>query len=28
LRFLPPFVITTKQIDKFVKALKAILEKL
>jgi len=28
LRFLPPFVITTKQIDKFVKALKAIVEKL
>ena len=28
LRFLPPFVITTKQIDKFMKALKAILEKL
>jgi acetylornithine aminotransferase/acetylornithine/N-succinyldiaminopimelate aminotransferase len=28
LRFLPPFVITTKQIDKFVKALRAILEKL
>jgi acetylornithine/N-succinyldiaminopimelate aminotransferase len=28
LRFLPPFVITTKQIDKFIKALKAILEKL
>jgi len=28
LRFLPPFVITTKQIDKFIKALKPILEKL
>ena len=28
LRFLPPFVISTKQIDKFVKALKSILEKL
>jgi len=28
LRFLPPFVITTKQIDKFMKALKPILEKL
>jgi acetylornithine aminotransferase/acetylornithine/N-succinyldiaminopimelate aminotransferase len=28
LRFLPPFVITTKQIDKFIKALRAILEKL
>lgn len=28
LRFLPPFVITPKQISKFVKALKAILEKL
>jgi len=28
LRFLPPFVITPKQIGKFVKALKAILEKL
>jgi len=28
LRFLPPFVITTKQIDKFVKALRAVLEKL
>ncbi|HLQ78689.1 MAG TPA: aspartate aminotransferase family protein [Terriglobia bacterium] len=28
LRFLPPFVITTKQIDKFVKALRTILEKL
>jgi acetylornithine/N-succinyldiaminopimelate aminotransferase len=28
LRFLPPFVITTKQIDKFMKALTGILEKL
>ena len=28
LRFLPPFVITTKQIDKFVKVLRSILEKL
>jgi acetylornithine/succinyldiaminopimelate/putrescine aminotransferase len=28
LRFLPPFVITPKQIGKFVKALRAILEKL
>jgi len=28
LRFLPPFVITEKQIDKFVKALRPILEKL
>jgi len=28
LRFLPPFVITTKQIDKFLKALRAVLEKL
>jgi 4-aminobutyrate aminotransferase-like enzyme len=28
LRFLPPFVITTKQIDKFIKVLRPILEKL
>jgi acetylornithine/N-succinyldiaminopimelate aminotransferase len=26
LRFLPPFIITTKQIDKFVKALRAVLK--
>jgi acetylornithine/succinyldiaminopimelate/putrescine aminotransferase len=26
LRFLPPFIITTKQIDKFVRALKPVLE--